>query len=66
MKRKDLVLEAIDQLTNQNGYAPTIREIAVYADFKSSSSVKRYMDILRKEERIDFQEGMPRTVRITS
>jgi hypothetical protein len=36
--RKELVFEAIDKLTNRNGYVPSVREIADYANLSLGQS----------------------------
>ncbi|WP_332238635.1 transcriptional regulator [Sporolactobacillus sp. KGMB 08714] len=66
MKRKEMIIQAIDVLTMEHGYAPSVREIAEYVGLKSASTVKGHLDRLRQAGRIDFEDDRPRTVRIVS
>jgi repressor LexA len=66
MNRRELIIEAIEFLTIKHGYAPSIKEIGEYVGLKSTSTVKHHLDRLKKEGRIDFEENMNRTVRISS
>lgn len=66
MKRREMIVQAIDILTTGHGYAPSVREIADYVGLKSTSTVKSHLDRLRKEGRIDFEDNHNRTVRVVS
>lgn len=66
MKRREMIVQAIDTLTTEHGYAPSVREIADYVGLKSTSTVKGHLDRLRRDGRINFEDNMNRTVRIVS
>jgi len=48
--RQKEVLLAINHLTTQNGYPPTLREVKEYLNYNSISAVQRHTDVLRKKE----------------
>ncbi|MFT8709687.1 MAG: helix-turn-helix domain-containing protein [Sporolactobacillus sp.] len=64
MKTSERVVFAIDKLTKENGYAPTMREIAEEVGLKSPSTVYGHMKKLREEGRISFEPKQVRTARV--
>jgi repressor LexA len=57
------IYEYIDLFWQENGYAPSLREIGEHVGL-SSSTVGRYLQILAARGAIEWQPNMPRTVRI--
>lgn len=66
MKRREMIIDAINKLTTERGYAPSLKEIANCVGLKSTSTVKGHLDRLKEEGRIEFEENMNRTVRVVS
>jgi repressor LexA len=64
MKTSERIVIAIDKLTKERGYAPSVREIANEVGLKSSSTVYGHMERLKDSGRIDFEPKHVRTVRI--
>jgi repressor LexA len=64
MKRREMIIEAINKLTAEHGYAPSLKEIGDAVGLKSTSTVKSHLDRLKKDGRIEFEENMNRTVRV--
>lgn len=58
------VLAAIDALTRQLGYSPTVREIGNAVGLASTSTVHGHIDRLQRLGLI-AHEGLPRTLRLT-
>jgi SOS-response transcriptional repressor LexA len=46
------------------GISPTVRELCAAMDINSTSSLTRMLDSLKRNGRIDFIPGQPRTIRI--
>lgn len=66
MNRREMIIEAINKLTAEHGYAPSLKEIAKSVGLKSTSTVKGHLDRLKEDGRIEFEENMNRTVRVVS
>ncbi|MEC1259508.1 transcriptional regulator [Bacillus swezeyi] len=65
MKRTEQILEAIDELTKQKGFPPSVREIGERVGLKSSSTTKGPLDRLRKKGLVDWEEeDKPRTLHL--
>ena len=64
MKRTEQILEAIDELTKEKGFPPSIREISERVGLKSSSTTKGHLDRLRKKGFVEWEEGKPRTLHL--
>lgn len=60
----DVVLAAIVLATEQNGYPPSMRELAARLGFKSASSLYPYFVDLCAEGRITWSAGEFRTLRV--
>lgn len=52
------------EFTQQNGYAPSIREMSAALGLQSVQAVHRYLDRLRKRGLVDWEPGKARTLRI--
>jgi hypothetical protein len=55
------VLAAVEDLLLEKGYAPTLREIAERAGWKSTGSISQYLDRLRSR---GVLEGRGRSLRV--
>ncbi|MGI6834813.1 hypothetical protein RY280_16470 [Bacillus paralicheniformis] len=55
MKRTEQILEAIDELTKEKGFPPSVREIGERVGLKSSSTAKGHLDRLRKKGLVDWE-----------
>lgn len=62
-KQRD-ILDAIQSYTAINYYPPSYRELAKIMNLVSPSSVKGYLDILKKKGYVNWEEGQPRTLHI--
>jgi len=69
-KMKDLsppqadVLKAIERLTKERGYCPTVREICDSTGRKSTNAVQEILDRLQRDGRISRAAGLGRTITI--
>lgn len=66
MSKKKEILDYIKSYINEKGYSPTIREIGKAVGLQSTSAVSFHLVKLRKEGKIDYEEGAPRTITICS
>lgn len=64
MSTHERIIVAINELTHEFGYPPTVREIGDRVGLKSSSTVKGHLDRLKRKGLVDFEYKKPRTVRI--
>ena len=62
-KRRDRLEKRIDSLTKKQGHPPTVRELAVALDRKTSN-VHQDLLALRSEGRVSWLERKPRTLRV--
>jgi repressor LexA len=63
-KLKKKVFEFIKQFIAENGYAPTVREIADGVGTCVPSTVLTYLQILKSEGYVNYVDGKSRTIRI--
>ncbi len=64
MKGPNEVLGFIGDFIANQGYAPTVREIQVALKFSSPSMAAARLATLRDEGRIEWEPGLPRTIRV--
>jgi repressor LexA len=64
MKRREMIIEAITELTKEKGYPPSVRELAEAVNLKSTSTVQGHLERLKKDGRVNFEHGCPRTLRV--
>lgn len=64
--RQRQVLAALERLTRDRGYPPTLREIGDEVGLASASSVLWHVRVLEEAELIERQAGRPRAVRTTT
>lgn len=58
------IVDFIGFYVEVRGYPPTVREIGQAVGLSSSSSVAGQLRKLRREGRVTFEDGKPRTLRI--
>lgn len=61
-ERQKEILEVIKTLTKEKGYAPTIREIMVRANLKSTGTVHTHIKKLKAKGYLTSGEDMPRSI----
>lgn len=64
MPTRERVFAAINDYRIFYDYPPSLRDLCVFAQVKSTSSVRYHLDRLRAEGRITWDEGKTRTVRV--
>lgn len=64
MKTVEQVLDFITSFTASHNYAPTVREIQTALKFSSPSVVSARLATLRDEGSIEWEPGLPRTIRV--
>lgn len=62
--RQLAILTALQTAINENGYAPSVREIAKTIGLASSSTVKHHLDTLEEKGYIRRAPGLPRALEI--
>jgi SOS-response transcriptional repressor LexA len=60
------MLEFITNFTESHGYSPSFREIMVGCGLQSTSSVAHHLSVLRDLGKIEYQDNIARSVRVTS
>jgi repressor LexA len=63
-KRKELILEFIKNFTEINGYSPSIRDICKGVNLTSTSVVKKILDKLEKDGKIQKGEAIARGIKL--
>lgn len=58
------IVEFIQGYRGQNGYPPTVDEIGQAIGLRSKSTVHGYLDRMRKQRLVDWEDGKPRTLRV--
>lgn len=58
------MLEFIDAFVDSHGYGPSVREMQHGLEISSTSVVNYRMHILRRAGRLEWEEGLSRTVRV--
>lgn len=64
-KRQKEILEYIRGFIDENGYAPSFREIAFYFDFSSTGTVAEYVNILQEKGYITKDAMEARAIQLT-
>lgn len=64
-KRQKEILEYIRNFIEENGYAPSFREIAYFFDFSSTGTVAEYMNILEEKGYISKGAMEARAIQLT-
>jgi repressor LexA len=63
-KTRDRVLDYIIKHRNENGYAPTVREIAEAVGVSSSSTISGHLQRLEKQGKIKRKAASPRAIEV--
>jgi repressor LexA len=63
-KKQMKILSLLKEFILQHGYPPSYRELAILMNLMSSSTVKQYLDTLRRKGYLSWEEGRPRTLHI--
>lgn len=58
------ILTAVQELTVQKGYPPSIREIAAYTNYASTSTVHGYITALIDKGYLTHDPTCPRTLKV--
>lgn len=58
------MVEAIKSYWAENGFAPTLRELAEDLEIPSLATVKKYLGLLVESGRVSVVPGSPRTIRL--
>lgn len=62
-RHKD-TLRHIENYIEENGFPPTVRELAELLGMKSTSTIQRYLEILEKEGYIERRTALPRAIKV--
>lgn len=65
-KKEKLVFDYLVQSINENGYAPSVRDISASLGIKSTSSVHLYLHNLEAKGFIEQDAGKKRTIRLAA
>ena len=63
-EKQKQVLNAINIFIINNKYSPSVRDLALILNLKSTSTVQGYLDRLQEKGYITKNEAMPRTLHI--
>lgn len=63
-KRQEEVLQVIALYIDEKGYAPSMRELAVYLNVKSVSTVYSFLESLKRKGYVTWEESKPRTLQV--
>jgi len=58
-------LDFIGVFCEVRGFSPTFREVGVAIGWESTQTVSHSLHKLRKAGLVEFQDGLPRTLRLT-
>ena len=59
------ILEFIETFWDENGYAPSFREIGEACGLRSTSSVGYHLSTLRSMGKVEYMDNIARSVRTT-
>lgn len=63
-KKQERVFSFLVKYTEENGFPPTVREIAEHLELAGPNSAKKYLDILERKKYIKKYSGKPRAIEI--
>ena len=63
-RTKQRIYDYIAAYMQNPGYSPAMREIGEGVGLKSTSAVHKYLHELKRDGLIDFEERLPRTIRL--
>lgn len=61
-KKQKAVLEIIKDMIKENGYSPTVREVAERGNYKSTATVHGYLKRLEESGHIRRKKESPRSI----
>ena len=64
IEKRRKIMNAIKGYISEQGYSPTIRELAEIVQLSSSSSLHRHIKVLIEEGYISMGKGIPRSIRV--
>lgn len=59
------IMKAIDRLSRERGYPPTVREIGVAIGVPSTATVHQAINVLKRREWAVSDSRIPRSLRLT-
>jgi SOS-response transcriptional repressor LexA len=62
--KQNNVLSFIKEFITKNGYPPSVRQIGIGVQLKSSATIQRYLIALRDHGLISWVPGGPRTIKV--
>lgn len=65
MPSREKVYNFIVEFIKKNGYSPSVREICIGTNLRSTSSVCNHLLKLKMMGEIDMRENTPRTISVT-
>lgn len=63
-EKQEEILVIIKAFINRYGYSPSIRELCILSDRKSTATIKTYLDILVDKGYILYNPRKSRTIRV--
>ncbi len=63
--QRQQLLSYIQEFHNQEGYAPTVRELAAWMGSASPGTIHAHLAILRQQKAVDWVDGQARTLHLT-
>jgi len=63
-KKQKEVLKVINSFITDNDYSPSVRELAILVNIKSTATMHGYLNRLEKQGYIIRRAFMPRTLRV--
>jgi len=63
-KMRTKILEVIKRYSSENGYSPSLRQIAAMVGFTSSSPVAYHLCILASEGKITYTPNIHRSLKV--
>lgn len=64
IERRKVMLRFIRRYVADNGYAPSVREIMQAVDLSSPHAVRRHLDTLQEEGKIQVTPNIARGIRV--
>jgi len=62
---REQIYDFIRTYIQAHGYGPSVRDIMLATEARSTSTIHHHLKVLRNEGRINYQDRRARTVRIT-
>ncbi|GLY09615.1 transcriptional regulator [Pseudobacillus badius] len=62
--KQQKVLEVVVEYQHEKGYPPAMRELGDILNLASASTVKNYLDVLKRKGYVTWEKGKPRTLKV--